>query len=375
MNARLSYLLTPCLTLLAVQAHALERVAVTSTQDNFVVAQIDGELRTLGFDVSSVDAPPDTALDDAELLRTVAGRAEVEALVVVTGDPSSLSVVIAVFGPGTRVVTRKVTGIKAQEEGAARVSALRVVEILRAELAARPETYAEKKQEKTPKPPIKKVAPLPPEHVWRLHLAPVFGRLGDDLGFLPMLRAGGSRRLPAGFEIVFDATSMLTPRRFSLSAGDVTSWVGTTSLGVAWVPGDAYWSFPLEARVGVGVTRFQGFTAAPNVGQIGWLASPMVEARVGARRRLLDNLHLQAGVSVQSLGVDHRVRVGEDVAMRWGALGGLVDLGVAWTFGEVTRRPETSSRAEMAKASRLCYHCAESRPPHIMSAPTTSLRP
>lgn len=324
--------LTFCLLLPTSLAFGLERIALTSNQENFVTAQLDGELRTLGYDVVSLEAPPDTGIQDPTLLRTVAARADAEAMLIVTGETSSLTVVIAVFGPSTRVILRNVSGIKAEDEGLARVAALRVVEILRAELSNRPETYtpAKEKKKETPPQPI----PPPPQHLWHIHATPALGWWGSDFQFLPLMRFGVSRRWFSRWAFVFDATSMILPRQFDVSTGDITTWAGTTSAGIAWIPGGAYWSFPMEARVGVGVTYYQGVAQPPHEGRGGLLVSPMGEVRLGVQRLLWDHLHLRAGVSVQTLGIGHRVFADGDVAMQWGQLNGVFDLGVTWSFGE-----------------------------------------
>ena len=241
------------------------RVAVIGPPDAPVTRQLDAELGLLGFQVTHADAPETIAADP---LRTLAADLDVAAAILVDSRENELDLWVVDRVTGKTTI-RVIEVDDASSPDAARIAAVRAIDLLRASF---------RELETEPAPPEAEVAPAPPVRAAARPRAPRFAlALGPAVGGSPGgVGATGHVAITFGY----------TPRRFvglgvrgfaPIAGRRVASAEGAARLDIGWVTAGP--RLRVLRPSGVAHLGF-GLSAGPTfVGMRGEAADPYVGGR------------------------------------------------------------------------------------------------
>lgn len=250
------------------------RIAVLGDGDAAVAQQLDAELQLLGFEVVHADAPAQT---DPAALSELARRLDVVAAVLVDtrADGVDLWVVDRVTG---KTSIRRVRAEGAEGVDAARITAVRAIDLLRASFREIEVDPKPPEAEVAPTPVVRRVAqPKPPRFV--LAVGPAMSGSPGGLGamahgvlafeFWPRDRIGLGVRGWAPFAGV----------RTRASEGSATMLVGWLGVGprVRLTKPDRTVGVAIGAHVGAVFAAMRGEATAPFLGRRDLVVGAMLE--------------------------------------------------------------------------------------------------
>jgi hypothetical protein len=161
----------------AAEPGAGSRIAIVGPADAAVTMQLDAELQLLGFEVVRADAPQDA---DAQRLRALARELDVAATIVVDahGTAMDLWVVDRVTG---KTLIRSVALGDADSEDAARVAAVRAIDLLRYSFREIETDVPLPESEVAPSPVVRRVL-RPARPTFAIAVAPAVAGSAGGLG-------------------------------------------------------------------------------------------------------------------------------------------------------------------------------------------------
>ncbi|MBL8948902.1 MAG: hypothetical protein JNK45_37365 [Myxococcales bacterium] len=301
------------------------RIAVLGDRDAAVAAQLEAELQLLGFEVVHADAP---AQPDPAALSELARRLDVVAAVLVDAHATDLDLWVVDRVTGKTSVRRvRVEGADASD--AARITAVRAIDLLRASF---------RELEADPTPPAAEVAPTP---VVRSAARPAPSRFVLAVGPAVSGSAGGLGAMAHGvlaLEIWPRGRVGLGVRGWAPFAGVRTgSAEGSATLLVGWLGvgprvrltrPDRTMVASLGLHVGAVFAGMRGEASAPYVGRRDLVVGAMVELDAGLGIAVHPRLRIwidgTIGVAVPRIGI----RIAGDRVATWGlpSGGGIVGL-------------------------------------------------